>query len=47
MGILLIRLYIKVYMNVTESQKLITNERLVQVGYYSILAQCESLQLCD
>ena len=42
--------YIKAYWNVAGSPVLtrsITNERLVQAGYYSILARYESLHLCD
>ena len=42
--------YIKAYWNVAGSPVLtrsITNERLAQAGYYSILARYESLHLCD
>ncbi|MBR6596280.1 MAG: group II intron reverse transcriptase/maturase, partial [Oscillospiraceae bacterium] len=42
--------YIKAYWNVAGSpvlQRSITNERLAQAGYYSILARYESLHLCD
>ncbi len=42
--------YIKAYWNVAGSPVLtrsITNKRLAQAGYYSILARYESLYLCD
>lgn len=42
--------YMKAYWNVAGSPVLtrsITNERLVQAGYYSLLARYESLHLCD
>ena len=42
--------YVKAYWNVAGSpvlQRSITNERLAQAGYYSILARYESLHLCD
>ena len=42
--------YVKAYWNATGSsvfQLSITNERLVQAGYYSIFDRYESLHLCD
>ena len=42
--------YVNAYWNeagIPVQQRSITNERLAQAGYYSILARYESLHLCD